>query len=61
MKHISIGDASNLLDFFNDLKSKIALETRNALRVLAKNFIIEIVEELNKIYWNLFSLLFECI
>ena len=61
MKHISIVDTSSLLDLFDDLKSKIAFEARNAFLVLAKDLIIEIVEELNKVDWDLSSFFFECI
>lgn len=60
MKHISIGDASGLLDFFDDLKSEIALEARNAFWILTKDLFIEIVEELDKVNWDLSSLFFEC-
>lgn len=59
MKHISIGDASSLLDFFDDLKCKVSLEARNAFLVLAKDLIIEIVKELYKINWNFSSFFFE--
>lgn len=49
MKHISIGDASGLLDLFDDLKSEVALEARNAFWILAKDLVIKVVEELDKV------------